>query len=129
MLTELECMNADSKDKPYRLLDGGGRYLDVIPSDAKYRRLKYRYGGKEKRLAIGVHPAVTAGQTREKAQDEERKLSEGRNPSAEQRAHELAVKVTVERSFEAVAREWLERRAPTLTDKHVEEVVAHARGD
>lgn len=124
MLTELECKNAAPKDKPYRLFDGGGLYLEVVPTGAKYWRLKYRYGGKEKRLAIGVYPTVTARQAREKAQDERRKLLEGRDPSAERRAHKLVAKVAAENSFEAVAREWLERRAPTLTDKHVEKVLA-----
>ncbi|BAO29367.1 tyrosine-type recombinase/integrase [Sulfuritalea hydrogenivorans] len=124
MLTELECKNAAPKDKPYRLFDGGGLYLEIVPTGAKYWRLKYRYGGKEKRLAIGVYPTVTARQAREKAQEGKRTLSEGRDPSSERRAHKLVAKVSAESSFEAVAREWLRRRTPTLTDKHVERVLA-----
>lgn len=112
------------RDRPYRLFDGGGAYLEVVRTGAKYRRLKYRYGGKEKHLAIGVYPTVTARRVREKAHDEKRKLSEGRDPSAERRAHKRVSKVAAGNSFEAVAREWLERRALTLTDKHVEKVLA-----
>ncbi len=33
-------------------------YLEVHPSGAKYWRLKYRWQGKEKRLALGVYPKV-----------------------------------------------------------------------
>lgn len=124
MLTDLECRKAAPKDKPYRLFDGGGLYLEVHANGAKYWRLKYRHAGKEKRLALGVYPAVTPKQAREKAQDEKRKLGAGRDPSVERRAQKLAGKALAENSFEAVAREWLERRAPTLSAKHVEKVQA-----
>ncbi len=123
MLTDLECKKSAPKDKPYRLYDGGGLYLEVLPTGAKYWRLKYRHSGKEKRLAIGVYPFVTAKQAREKAQDEKRKLSEGRDPAAERRAQKLIAKVVAENSFEAVAREWLVRRAPTLSEQHVLKVL------
>ncbi len=52
MPTERRCKNAAPRDRPYRLFDGGGPYLEVVRTGAKYRRLKYRYGGREKRLAI-----------------------------------------------------------------------------
>jgi hypothetical protein len=33
-------------------------YLEVSPNGGKWWRLKYRFGGKEKRLALGVYPDV-----------------------------------------------------------------------
>lgn len=122
MLTDTECKKAAPKDKPYRLFDGGGLYLEVTPTGAKYWRLKYRFAGKEKRIAIGVYPAVKLKQAREIAQDEKRKLNEGRDPSAERRLKKILGKVAAENSFKALALEWLDRRAPTLTAKHVEKV-------
>ena len=41
-----------------KLADGGGLYLEVAPSGGKWWRLKYRFGGKEKRLSLGVYPDV-----------------------------------------------------------------------
>ncbi|WP_176225276.1 Arm DNA-binding domain-containing protein [Methylomagnum ishizawai] len=35
-------------DKPYKLADAGGLYLEVSPKGGKYWRLKYRFEGKEK---------------------------------------------------------------------------------
>lgn len=122
MLTDLECKKAAPKDKPYRLYDSGGLYLEITPAGAKYWRLKYRFAGKEKRLAIGVYPTVTPKQAREKARDEKTKLSEGRDPLAERRLQKILSKVALENSFKAIALEWLDRRAPTLTEKHVEKV-------
>jgi hypothetical protein len=46
---------AKPKDKPCKLSDGGGLYLEVMPNGSKYWRQKYRVNGKEKRLALGVY--------------------------------------------------------------------------
>lgn len=39
-------------------------YLEVMPTGSRYWRLKYRYAGKEKRLALGVFPEVTLADAR-----------------------------------------------------------------
>ena len=54
-LKDSECKNSKGKDKPYKLGDGKGLYLEVTPKGAKYWRLKYRINDKEKRLALGVY--------------------------------------------------------------------------
>ncbi|GHE20401.1 Arm DNA-binding domain-containing protein [Halomonas urumqiensis] len=54
-LTATVVRNAKPRDKTYRLSDGGGLYLKVTPNGRKYWRLKYRFHGKEKRLAIDVY--------------------------------------------------------------------------
>lgn len=53
-LTDLEIRNAKPKAKPYKLFDGGGLHLEVVPAGGKWWRLKYRHAGKEKRLSLGV---------------------------------------------------------------------------
>ena len=54
-LTNTTCQNAKSKEKPYKLTDGQGLYLEIMPNGAKYWRYKFRFGKKEKRLALGVY--------------------------------------------------------------------------
>lgn len=49
-LTAKACDNAKPAAKPRKMADGGGLYLEVMPTGAKYWRWKYRYLGKEKRL-------------------------------------------------------------------------------
>lgn len=51
MLTVKAIEAATPKAKPYKLSDGQGLYLEVMPSGAKYWRLKYRIAGKEKRIS------------------------------------------------------------------------------
>ena len=66
-LTKIECDRAACPaGRPHaRLADGKGMYLEVTAAGGKYWRMKYRYSGKEKRLALGVYPAVSLAQARE----------------------------------------------------------------
>ena len=45
---------AKPREKAYKLADGAGLYLEVVPSGSRYWRMKYRFNGKEKRMAFGV---------------------------------------------------------------------------
>lgn len=57
-LTDTTCKNAKCPpDKArLRLADSGGLYLEVVPTGGKLWRWKYRYGGKEKGLALEHMP-------------------------------------------------------------------------
>jgi hypothetical protein len=50
-LTDVVVRNAKSSGKTFKLFDERGLYLEVSPNGGKWWRLKYRFGGKEKRLA------------------------------------------------------------------------------
>ena len=65
-LTDPAIRTAKPAEKPYKLSDAGGLYLEVHPNGSKYWRLKYRHAGKEKRLALGVYPGVSLKDAREK---------------------------------------------------------------
>jgi hypothetical protein len=58
-LTIVAINHAKPKDKTYRLYDEKGLYLEVTKAGGKLWRLKYRIGGKEKRLAIGTYPEIS----------------------------------------------------------------------
>ena len=57
-LTNVDIKSAKPRDKSYRLYGEKGLYLEVTPAGGKLWRLKYRLGGKGKRLAIGPYPEV-----------------------------------------------------------------------
>ncbi len=67
-------------DKPYKMGDGGGLYLEVTPTGGKWWRLKYRFGGKEKRIALGVYPNVSLESAREMCGRYREMLSEKQDP-------------------------------------------------
>ena len=62
---------------PGKHFDGGGLYLEVTKAGGRYWRMKYRHGGKEKRLAFGVYPAVSLKDAREKAEAARKLLQAG----------------------------------------------------
>jgi integrase len=112
-LTDTAIRKAAPRDKPYKLADGGGLYLEVMPTGSRYWRLKYRVDGKEKRLALGVYPDVPLAAARSGREDARRMLAQGRDPSADKKAAKLAkieaMAVTIE-TFEVVARAWMARQ-------------------
>lgn len=119
-------INPDGKktDRPYKMGDSGGLYLEVSPAGGKWWRFKYRFGGKEKRMSLGVYPDVGLREARDR-RDEARKLvANGSDPADVKKAQKAARADLAANSFEVIAREWLERRAPTLSAKHVEKVTA-----
>ena len=68
-LTDVQVRAARATDKPQKISDAKGLFLLVHPNGSKYWRLKYRYAGKEKQLALGVYPEVTLAQARAKSRD------------------------------------------------------------
>lgn len=106
MLTIIAARNAKPKEKLYRLFDERGLYLEVLPTGAKYWRMKYRFNGKEKRLALGVFPEVSLAEAREK-RDEVRKLvAAGDDPAFTKKEAKRQRMLRSIHTFEAVARTW-----------------------
>jgi hypothetical protein len=118
-LSDVVVKNAAPKDKPYKLADGAGLYLEVMPNGSRYWRLKYRFGGKEKRLALGVYPAVTLKSARKVGRDARDTLAEGTDPGEIKRQEKLARTVGTANSFRAVALEWYDKEKPHWSESHV----------
>ena len=88
-LTDSAIRNAKPGVKTRKLFDGGGLYLEVTPAGSKRWRWKYRYGGKEKLLSMGVYPATGLKEARARREEARKHLAEGADPSALRRAHRL----------------------------------------
>lgn len=110
-LTARQVETAKPKDKSYKLSDGGGLYLEVTASGSRYWRLKYRYGGKEKRLAFGVYPEVSLAEARDKRDVAKKVIAAGNDPGEIKKAEKIAHKISFENTFEAIAREWHQHKA------------------
>ena len=110
-LTDSAIKTAKPKDKPYKLSDAHGLYLEVTPTGSKLWRLKYRVGGKEKKLAFGAYPLTTLAEAREHRDTARKLLANGIDPGEQKKADRQAQKVTGV-TFEALEREWFEYNAP-----------------
>jgi integrase len=118
MLTDMKCKNIKPSGKPVKISDSGGLYLEVTPKGSKYWRLKYRFGGKEKKLAIGVYPTISLQDAREKRDDAKKKLANGIDPSAAKQALKRQLVLKTENTFERVAKEWFEHQKDVWSENH-----------
>ena len=105
-LKDIQCRNAKPKEKAYKLADGGGMYLEISPKGSKYWRLKYRIHGKEKRLALGVYPAVSLSEAREKRDEAKKLIAGGTDPVSAKREAKAEATANAANTFKAVALEW-----------------------
>lgn len=121
-LTDAKVRNAKPKDKPYRLFDGQGLYLEVAPSGGRWWRFKYRFEGKEKRLALGAYPAVLLGAARQKRDAARALLARKIDPGENRKAVKAAERGKAINSFEVVAREWFGKQKD-WTAGHAETVL------
>lgn len=116
--------------KTLRMFDGRGLYLEIAPSGGKWWRLKYRFGGKEKRLSLGVYTAagskaveVSLDAARKRAEDTRALVRNGIDPSQDRKAEKLRAADQMGNTFESVAREWFQKRAEVMNPDHAKRVL------
>ena len=107
---------------PGKHSDGHGLYLEVNPAGGRYWRLKYRHGGKEKRLSFGVYPEVSLKAARERQTEARAALARGEVPAAVKREAEAQAQADAKVTFEAVAREWLGHQSGRWTADTLEAI-------
>ncbi|WP_141835479.1 tyrosine-type recombinase/integrase [Herbaspirillum sp. SJZ107] len=139
MLTDTQCRNAKPKEKPYRLPDGKGLYLEVKPNGVKAWRYRFelREGEtvKESLFAVGDYVVAPRGETQEEAQarraggsftlaearDERAKaralVKQGINPAHRRQLDRIKREQESATTFEAVAKEWLAMKDWMATTK------------
>lgn len=103
---------------PGKHFDGGGLYLEITAAGGRYWRLKYRAGGKEKRLAFGVYPGVSLKAARAKQAEAKLILGSGQDPGSQKRAAKLAAESVGAHTVKAVGEDWLIVRRGGWSDAH-----------
>lgn len=112
-LTDTAIRAAKPISSAVKLSDGGGLYLLIQPSGSKLWRLAYRFGGKQKTLALGAYCAtgskeviVPLALARERRAEARRLIAAGIDPSEAKKAEKRAAATNVV-TFRNVADEWL----------------------
>ena len=101
------------KDKDYKVFDSQGLFLLVAKTGGKRWRLKYRFDGKEKILALGVYPVLSLADARKQANIFRTQVANGINPSEERKAKKVADKTQEQiiiNTFEKIANDYLSQR-------------------
>ncbi len=120
-LTDIKVRTTKPSDKPFKLTDGQGMHLLINPNGSKYWRLQYRFGGKQKVLALGVYPMVSLGEARRKRDEAKKLVSDGIDPSEKRKADKIEQSEAL--TFEAVARDWHTACKRKWSDSHSERVL------
>jgi len=129
MLTNAAIQKAKPGDKPFKLADGRGLHLVVMPNGTKTWRYKYRHGGKEKLLTLGAYPDLSLAQARQAHEDQRRKLQAGDDPSALRKADKLARQLAADNSFKEVACAWWEGWRVARSQRHALQVMNRLEAD
>ena len=98
-------------------------FLLITPKGQRYWRLKYRFGGKEKLLALGVYPDVMLKEARQKRDDAKKLLATGIDPSDAKAAQKTSQQLGGPDSFENVAREWFARNQDGWAETHSSKII------
>ena len=85
-LTDIQVRTAKPKEKDYKLTDGDGMYLLVASTGGKRWRLKYRFDGKEKLLALGTYPDISLQEARTKRHEARNLLAHDIDPGDTRKA-------------------------------------------
>ena len=125
-LTDAKLSNLATPGKHF---DGGGLYLELTQAGGRYWRLKYRHGGKEKRLAFGVYPAVSLKDARDCAAAAVRVLQAGDDPGELRKAAKTKSTHEAANTLEAVANAWMKHQASRWETDTMERIRASLVAD
>ena len=128
-LTNIAIRNAKPAGKPVRLFDGGGLYVEISPSGGKLWRWKYRFDGKEKRLAFGAYPEISLVFARKYREQARELLAQKIDPGEDRKKKKAEKAERASNSFELVAREWYGKHSPGWAPTHGDKVIKRLEND
>lgn len=111
-LTDLKIQSIKPTSRPQKVADGDSMYLYVTPSGTKSWRIDYAFNGKRLTHTLGKYPYLTLAAARAKRAEVKQLLQNGLNPSDERKKQKAAVRAVATDTFQAVASEWYEAKAP-----------------
>lgn len=108
-LSDAACRTAKSREKPYKLSDGGGLYLLVEKSGSRLWRHAFRFDGRQKLVALGVYPTVSLADARAGRDANKALLAKGIDPSVQRKLDRGAARIARANTFRIVADELIEK--------------------
>jgi len=127
-LTDAKIRNTKPGDKPIKLTDGGGLYLEVRTTGAKLWRYRYRIAGKENVFAVGEYfndkrgGHISLDDARGERDKARALIKQGIHPAHNRQAARLATNAENANTFEAVAREWIAKKKQGWTPYYLRQV-------
>ncbi|WP_298715916.1 integrase arm-type DNA-binding domain-containing protein [uncultured Oceanisphaera sp.] len=121
-LTDAKVRNTKPTEKPQKLADGQGLYLEVRPSGSKLWRYRYRIAGKENVFAIGEYPTLSLAGARTEHDKARGLVKQGLHPAHHRQSERLVNREANANTFESLAREWIDKKASSWTPYYLRQV-------
>jgi integrase len=90
--------------------DAFSLFMLIQPSGGKLWRFKYRFDGREKKLAIGTYPVIGLAEARRRRDQARELLAAGKDSSRERQREKLRTQVQAGNTFAAIAEEYCDKR-------------------
>lgn len=126
-LTDLAIRTAKPAERPYRLHDTGGLYVEVAKSGSKLWRFKYRIQGREKRLALGTYPGVGLAEARKRRDAAREQLANNIDPSVHKQEQKLAAQARAAAKLGPIALEWYQLKQADWAKSHADKVYSRLK--
>ncbi|MEI7267919.1 tyrosine-type recombinase/integrase [Pectobacterium versatile] len=121
-LTDAKIRSTKPTNKPIKLADGGGLYLEIRPSGSKLWRYRYRIAGKENVFALGEYPTLSLAEARAEHDKARALVKQAIHPAHQRQLERMANHSANANTFEAVAREWIDKKSPDWTPYYLRQV-------
>ncbi len=128
-LTDAKIRQTKPGDKPQKLTDAHGLYLEVRPTGKKLWRYRYRIAGKENIFAIGEYPAIGLADARSIRDRAKKTAKTGIHPARQRQALVQANVAANANTFEVIAREWIERTKGGASDYYRKQITKVLEAD
>lgn len=84
-LSDNKIKTSKPKEKEYKLADGDGLYVHIMPNGSKLWRLRYTLNGKSTTMSLGKYPEVSLSDARELRAKHRESVAKGKKPGKESR--------------------------------------------
>lgn len=128
-LTDTALRLMKSRAEAFSVADERGLSVHVQPSGAKWWRFRYRFGGKQKMLSLGIYPDVGLKAARERRDEARKLLADGIDPGEYRKAQKGARAERAANSFETIAREWFAKHSPAWAASHADKIIKRLEND
>lgn len=129
-LTDIQIRNAKPIAKPYKLSDGGGLYVEIMPHGSKLWRMKVRQAsGRESILSFGAYPGVPLVDARAQRANAKQQQAAGIDPAQSKRIEKQQKIKAANNTFEVIAREWHENKSETWKENTAKEAINRLQND
>jgi len=119
-LTNTEVKQAKPKEKIYKLADGDGLQLRIMPNGSKKWLLDFRdpYTKKRTSMSFGPYPAISLADARKLRLSAKELLAKGVNPKEERDTQLRLIDEANDNTFEHIAHKWFEVKKTKVSENY-----------